>query len=153
MTFELKSSAFQQNQPIPKKYACDGTDVSAPLSWSDPPEGTKSFALIVDDPDAPVGTWVHWVLYDLPAATRTLTEAIPAQEALKTGGSQGINDFKKVGYGGPCPPPGRAHRYFFKLYALDQKTSLKPRATKEQLLNAMKGHILAETQLVGTYKR
>lgn len=153
MSFELKSSAFQQDQSIPKQYTCEGADVSVPLSWSDPPSGTNSLALIVDDPDAPIGTWVHWVLYDLSADTRALPEGVPAQETLKTGATQGINDFKKVGYGGPCPPPGRAHRYFFKLYALDRKTSLKPRATKEQLLDAMQGHILAQAQLVGLYKR
>lgn len=154
MAFELKSSAFQHDQSIPRKYTCDGADVSVPLKWSDPPRGTKSFALIADDPDAPVGIWVHWVLYDLPAdITRSLPEGVPAQGTLKSGAVQGINDFKKVGYGGPCPPPGPTHRYFFKLYALDQKTLLKPGATKAQLLSAMEGHILAEAQLVGLYKR
>jgi hypothetical protein len=153
MAFELKSSAFQQDQSIPRKYTCDGPDVSVPLQWTNPPAGTKSFALIADDPDAPVGTWVHWVLYDLPAETRELPEGLPTQETLPNGAKQGLNDFRRVGYGGPCPPPGPAHRYFFKLYALDSQTNLKPRATKQQLLDAMKGHILAETQLVGRYKR
>jgi Raf kinase inhibitor-like YbhB/YbcL family protein len=153
MAFELKSSAFQHDKMIPKRYTCEGDDVSVPLNWSDPPAGTRSLALIADDPDAPMGTWVHWVLYDLPADTRDLPEGIPTQETLNTGATQGINDFKKVGYGGPCPPPGPAHRYFFKLYALDQKTGLKTRSTKQQLLDGMKGHILAETQLVGRYQR
>lgn len=153
MAFELKSSAFQKDQSIPRKYTCDGPDVSVPLHWADPPPGTKSFALIADDPDAPVGTWVHWVLYDLPADTRELPEGLPPQETLPNGAKQGLNDFRRVGYGGPCPPPGPAHRYFFKLYALDSPTNLRPRATKQQLLDAMKGHILAEAQLVGRYKR
>jgi hypothetical protein len=153
MTFELKSSAFQPNQMIPKKYTCQGADVSAPLSWSSSPANAKSFALIMDDPDAPMGTWVHWVAYDLPGDARELPEGVPAQETLSSGTKQGINDFKKVGYGGPCPPPGKPHRYFFKLYALDKKTDLRPRATKQQVLDAIKGHTLAEAQLVGTYQR
>ncbi|HEY3128665.1 MAG TPA: YbhB/YbcL family Raf kinase inhibitor-like protein [Acidobacteriota bacterium] len=153
MAFEIKSSAFENNQPIPKKYTCEGSDVSPPLTWSNPPQGTKGFALIADDPDAPMGTWVHWVLYDLPSGTHELREGIPAHETLPSGGVQGLNDFKKIGYGGPCPPPGKPHRYFFKLYALNGKTDLKPRATKQQLLDAMKGHVLGEAQLVGTFKR
>lgn len=153
MAFELRSPAFQPDQSIPRKYTCDGPDVSVPLRWTDPPPGTKSFALIVDDPDAPRGTWVHWVLYDLPAETRELPEGLPSQETLPNGAKQGLNDFRRVGYGGPCPPPGPAHRYVFKLYALDSQTNLKPRATKQQLLDAMKGHILAEAQLIGRYQR
>jgi len=153
MSFELKSPVFQQNQAIPKKFSCDGVDASVPLSWSDPPQGTTSLALIADDPDAPRGTWVHWVLYDLPAEVRDLEEGVPVQETLEDGAKQGRNDFGKIGYGGPCPPPGSAHRYYFKLYALDRLAGLPPRATKQQLLDAMKGHILAQTELVGTYKR
>lgn len=153
MAFELKSSAFKASENIPKKYTCEGPDVSPPLSWTDPPAGTRAFALIMDDPDAPVGTWVHWVLYDLPATTRELGEAVPTKEMLSSGARQGVNDFRRVGYGGPCPPPGPAHRYFFKLYALDQETGLKPRASKQQVLDAIKGHILGETQLMGKYKR
>lgn len=153
MAFEIKSAAFDPNQAVPKKYSCEGADVSPPLSWSNPPQGTKGFALIADDPDAPMGTWVHWVMYDLPADTHELPEGVPARETLNSGAKQGLNDFKKIGYGGPCPPPGRPHRYFFKLYALDGKTDLKPRATKQQLLDAMKGHVLGEAQIVGTYKR
>src|SRR5262249_16334726 len=124
-----------------------------PLAWMDPPSGVKSFALIADDPDAPRGTWVHWVLYDLPADTTGLEEGVPTKETLQNGANQGQNDFGKVGYGGPCPPPGPAHHYHFKLYALADEIHLKAGATKQQLLDAMKGHILAQTELVGTYKR
>jgi len=150
---ELKSSAFQNNQDIPSKYTCDGADVSPPLIWNNPPNGSKAFALISDDPDAPASAWVHWVIYDLPGDAKELAEGVPAQESLPNGAKQGLNDFKKAGYGGPCPPRGPAHRYFFKLYALDRPTNLKPRATKQQLLDAMKGHIIGEAQLVGKYKR
>ncbi len=150
---DLKSSAFQKGGDIPRKYTCDGSNASPPLRWENSPSGTKSFALVADDPDAPVGTWVHWVLYDLPANTKELPEGVPASETLSKGGKQGINDFKKTGYGGPCPPPGPAHRYFFKLYALDAQTNLKPGATKQKLLDAIKGHILAESELIGRYKR
>jgi len=153
MPFELRSSAFRQNQAIPKKYTCDGSDVSVPLNWNDPVHETKSFALIADDPDAPRGTWVHWVLYDLPADTRELAEGIPAKETLDDGAKQGKNDFGKIGYGGPCPPPGPIHHYRFKQYALDKMVGLRPGATKQQLLDAMKGHILAQAELIGTYKR
>lgn len=153
MALEIKSSAFQHGGDIPRKYTCDGTDVSPPLRWENAPSGTKAFALIADDPDAPVGTWAHWVIYDLPANTMELAEGIKSTETLPNGAKQGINDFRKVGYGGPCPPPGPAHRYFFRLYALDLETKLKPRATKQQLLDAIKGHILAEAQLMGRYKR
>jgi Raf kinase inhibitor-like YbhB/YbcL family protein len=153
MAMEIKSSAFQNGGDIPRKYTCDATDVSPPLRWENAPSGAKAFALISDDPDAPVGTWVHWVIYDLPADTKELAEGMKTSETLPNGAKQGINDFRKVGYGGPCPPPGPAHRYFFKLYALDALTNLKPRATKQQLLDVMKGHILAEVQLVGRYKR
>ena len=152
MPFELRSSAFQHNLSIPTKYTGDGANVSVPLSWRNAPKETKSFALIVDDPDAAVGIWVHWVLYDLPARSRELGEAIPNQETLGNGAKQGVNDFERVGYVGPCPPRGRAHRYFFKLYALDRMTELKPRATKQQLLDAMSKHILGEAELVGIYR-
>ena len=153
MAFELRSSAFRQNQAIPKKYTCDGSDVSVSLNWNDPAQETKGFALIADDPDAPCGTWVHWVLYDLSADTRELAEDIPAKETLDDGAKQGKNDFGKIGYGGPCPPPGPTHHYHFKLYALDKMVGLRPGATKQQILNAMEGHVLAQAELVGTYKR
>ncbi|OGL39781.1 MAG: phosphatidylethanolamine-binding protein [Candidatus Schekmanbacteria bacterium RIFCSPHIGHO2_02_FULL_38_11] len=134
------------------KYTCDDKDVSPPLSWTSVPNGTKSIAIICDDPDAPMGTWVHWVLYDLPVSIKELPENIPSQEKLKNGAKHGINDFRKFAYGGPCPPGG-THRYLFKIYALDKETGLEPGATKEQLLKAMKGHILAEGQLMGKYSR
>lgn len=153
MAIEIKTTAFNPGQAIPQKYTCDGPDVSVPLSWADPPAGTKSFALIADDPDAPMGTWVHWVLYDLPSESRRLPEGVAKQETLSDGSKQGVNDFGRIGYGGPCPPPGKPHRYFFKLYALDAKLNLPPRATKPQIVAAMKDHILAEAQLMGTYKR
>jgi Raf kinase inhibitor-like YbhB/YbcL family protein len=153
MAFEIKSRVFIQGQPIPKKFTCDGQDVSPELSWTDPPGGTKSFAMIADDPDAPMGTWVHWVMYDLPAEARQLPEGVPPQETLPDGAKQGITDSKRIGYGGPCPPPGKPHRYFFKLYAVDKKIDLPPRATKRQVLDAIQDHILGETLLMGTYKR
>jgi Raf kinase inhibitor-like YbhB/YbcL family protein len=153
MKIQLNSEAFSEGQPIPAKYTGDGEDISPPLRWSSPPPGTKSFALICDDPDAPAGTWVHWVVYDLPASTTLLPAKLPPDEILPDGTRQGITDFKKVGYGGPYPPPGKPHRYFFKLYALDTALALKPRATKQQLLKAMQGHILAETSLMGVYQR
>ena len=153
MTFELTSAAFNQNAPIPKEYACDGSDISVPLKWKDAPDGTRSFALIADDPDAPRGTWVHWVLYDIPADVRELSAGIGHDDSLRNGAKQGKNDFGKTGYGGPCPPGGPAHHYHFKLYALDQVTKLKPKITKQQLLDAMKGHVLAATELTGTHKR
>ena len=153
MAFQLRSSAFRENELIPKKYTCDGSDVSVPLTWGDPPQGTKSFALIADDPDAPAGTWVHWVLYDLPPDTRELPESSSRQEHLENGAKQGKNDFGNIGYGGPCPPAGPSHRYFFKLYALDQTTGLQAKAANQQVLDAIKGHTLGEAQLIGTYKR
>ncbi|MGB9601248.1 MAG: YbhB/YbcL family Raf kinase inhibitor-like protein [Limisphaerales bacterium] len=150
---QLKSSAFANGQPIPVKYTGQGKDISPPLEWSDAPAGTKSFAIISDDPDAPVGVWVHWVIYDIPANVTKLDENVPTKETLPTGAKQGINDFGNVGYGGPMPPPGKPHRYFFKLYALDTVLNLKPRASKQQLLRAMQGHILAQAELMGTYQR
>jgi Raf kinase inhibitor-like YbhB/YbcL family protein len=153
MSFELTSSTFKRNDAIPKENTCDGSDISISLKWNEAPERTKSFALIADDPDAPRGTWVHWVLYDIPADTRELSGGVGHQESLQNGAKQGKNDFGKVGYGGPCPPAGPAHHYHFKLYALDRMTGLRAKATKQQLLDAMKGHVLGETELIGTYKR
>jgi Raf kinase inhibitor-like YbhB/YbcL family protein len=153
MSIQLTSTAFGEGKPIPAKYTCDGADVSPPLKWSNVPNGTKSIALISDDPDAPVGTWVHWVIYNIPPDVTELAEGVPKSEVLTNGARQGMTDFKRIGYGGPCPPPGRPHRYFFKIHALDTKLDLKPGATKQQLLRTMEGHILAEGQLMGTYKR
>ena len=152
MTLQLTSSAFSQGDPIPTKYTCDGDDVSPPLAWGDPPEGTASFALINDDPDAPVGTWVHWVLYNLPADARSLPEAVPADSELPDGSRHGQNSWRRPGYGGPCPPGG-THRYFFKLYALDTALDLPSDANKEEVLKAMEGHILGQTELMGVYTR
>ncbi len=149
---EIKSSAFGSGEMIPAKYTCDGADFSPQLEWSGSPAGTRSFALICDDPDAPMGTWVHWVIYDIPPTATMLAEGITREKDLPGGGTQGINDFRKIGYGGPCPPGG-THRYFFKLYALDSELGLKPGVTKDQLLKAMRGHILGEAQLMGTYRR
>ena len=149
---EIRSSAFGSGERIPVKYTCDGADFSPSLEWTAGPAGTKSFALICDDPDAPMGTWVHWVIFDIPAAALMLAEGITREKELPGGGVQGMNDFRRIGYGGPCPPGG-THRYFFKLYALDAALGLKPGITKDQLLKAMKGHVLAEAQLMGTYKR
>ncbi|MHC4843134.1 MAG: YbhB/YbcL family Raf kinase inhibitor-like protein [Planctomycetota bacterium] len=152
MEIKVKSSAFEEGGMIPPKYTCDGEDISPPLEWDGIPDGTQSIALISDDPDAPMGTWVHWGLYNLPADIRHLDEDIPASEVLANGAKQGTTDFGRVGYGGPCPPGG-THRYFFKVYALDAQVEPAPAATKEQLLNAIQGHILAEGQLMGKYKR
>ncbi len=156
MTLKLSSAAFSANGTIPSKYTCEGPDVSPPLSWSGSPAGTKSFALIVDDPDAPDPrapkmTWVHWVLYNLPASTSGLPEAVQ-KNALPAGTREGLNDWKRTGYGGPCPPIGR-HRYFFKLYALDAALPDLGTPTKAQLEKAMQGHLLAQVELIGTYEK
>jgi len=152
MAFQIKSTAFEHGGNIPKKYTCDGADVSPPLSWTSPPEATKSLALICDDPDAPMGTWVHWVLFDLPPNTRELPEGVSTQEILPDGSKQGTTDFGRVGYGGPCPPSG-THRYYFKLYALNANPDLRPGLTKEELLKAIEKNILAQAELMGRYQR
>jgi Raf kinase inhibitor-like YbhB/YbcL family protein len=153
MTIELTSQAFQSGATIPRKYTGDGGDKSPPLHWSEPPDGTKSLALICDDPDAPAGTWVHWVLFSVPADTRELEAGLATTETLSNGAKQGKNDFGKIGYGGPAPPKGKPHLYFFKLYALDNDVDLSAGATKAKLVEDMQGHILAEGQLVGKYGR
>jgi Raf kinase inhibitor-like YbhB/YbcL family protein len=152
MDIKITSPAFENEGLIPAKYTCDGDDISPPLQWEAVPEGTKSIALISDDPDAPVGTWVHWVLFNLPPDTRELAESIPPDKTLPNGAKQGTTDFGRIGYGGPCPPSG-THRYFFKIYALDTELDLQADARKRDLLKAMEGHILAEGQLIGKYKR
>lgn len=144
MEMELKSPEFENNQFIPKKFTCEGEDVNPALIIENLPEGTKSLALIVDDPDAPMGTWVHWVVYDIPVTSRIDEDSVP--------GKQGINDFRKKDYGGPCPPSG-THRYFFKIYALDQELGLPEGITKEDLEKAMQGHILDKAELIGLYKK
>jgi Raf kinase inhibitor-like YbhB/YbcL family protein len=152
MALTITSSAFTEGAMIPGKHTCDAEDISPDLSWSGVPQGAKSLALICDDPDAPVGTWVHWVLFNLPADVTALPAGIPADAVLKNGARHGKNDFRKLGYGGPCPPGG-THRYYFKLYALDTVLTLQSGSTKAELLAAMQGHILAEAQLMGKYKR
>jgi len=152
MEIKITSSAFADGGLIPVKYTCDDADVSPPLQWDAVPEGTKSVALICDDPDAPMGTWVHWVLFNLPAETKELAENIPPDRTLPNSAKQGTSDFGRIGYGGPCPPSG-THRYFFKIYTLDAEVDLKAGANKRQLLGAMEGHILGQGQLIGKYKR
>ena len=149
---ELKSTAFEPGGLIPAKYTCDGQDMSPPLTWSDPPAGTKSLALISDDPDAPVGTWVHWVIWNIPADARAFEENLPKAASLSNGARQGTTDFRRIGYGGPCPPSG-THRYFFKLYALGTTLNLPASTTKKDLEQAMHGHILAQAELIGKYRR
>jgi Raf kinase inhibitor-like YbhB/YbcL family protein len=154
MAFTLTSTAFTDGAAIPVKHTCDGVDVSPLLAWSGAPAGTRSFALIADDPDAPAGSWVHWVVYNLPAAVSELPENVAKVEALDLGGArQGRNDFRRPGYGGPCPPPGPAHRYLFTLYALDAPLTLKAGAQRKDVETAMEGHVLGSAQLLGTYAR
>jgi Raf kinase inhibitor-like YbhB/YbcL family protein len=153
MSFQISSTSFSPNGMIPKKFACEGPDVSPQLSWSGAPAGTKTFALIMDDHDAPAGMWVHWVLYNLPANAKELPEGVEKQEQISSEALQGRNDFRTIGYGGPCPPPGKPHRYFFKLYALDAKLDLNPGASKGDVERAMKPHILGHAELVGRYGR
>jgi Raf kinase inhibitor-like YbhB/YbcL family protein len=149
---KLTSVAFQEGQPIPRQYTCAGVNISPPLEWSGVPKTARTIAIIVDDPDAPAGTWVHWVLYNVPADNIGFVENVPASETLKSGGFQGKNDFEKIGYGGPCPPSG-THRYFFKLYAIDAELPLKAGATKAELEQAMQGHIVTQGKLMGTFSR
>jgi Raf kinase inhibitor-like YbhB/YbcL family protein len=153
MNMQITSTAFAEGRPIPGQYTCSGSDVSPPLQWTGAPAGAESFAIIADDPDAPTGIWVHWVIYDLPPATTSLAENAPQLPELPGGARQGINDFGKIGYNGPCPPPGKPHHYHFKIYALDTTLDLKPGATRKKLLEAMDGHVLAEGQLMGTFQR
>lgn len=148
----VTSTAFQEGGMIPAQYTCSDKNISPPLAWNSVPEKTKSLALIVDDPDAPSKTFVHWVAFNIPASARALPGNVPAQEKINGGGQQGTNDFKKIGYGGPCPPSG-THHYYFKLYALDTDLTLDSSATKDQLLKAMNGHVLGEGQLMGKYQK
>lgn len=153
MALQLTSPAFENGGDIPKKYTCDGADVSPALNWSATPPGTKSFCLIMDDPDAPGGTWVHWVLFNLPAGLSSLPEGVPKEKELADGARQGRNDFARPGYGGPCPPRGPAHRYYIKLYALDARLDLQSGASKADLEKAMEKHVLSQGQLMCRYKR
>ncbi len=152
MEITIESPAFANEGLIPSKYTCDGENISPPLKWGNFPKETKSFAIINDDPDAPMGTWVHWVIYNIPANVNSLSENIPKAEKLPNGALQGKNSWGKIGYGGPCPPSG-THRYFFKIYALDTILNLPAGATKEQVLKSMQGHILAQGSFYGKYSR
>ena len=150
---ELKTTSFTSGGFIPRRFTCEAADVSPALTWTEPPTGTQSFAIIEDDPDAPSGTFVHWLVYDLPATYRHLTEALSRNDQMLGGGRQGTNDFSRTGYNGPCPPPGRPHRYFIRLYALDAKLNLRPAAARRDLEAAMQGHILAQAELLGRFQR
>lgn len=153
MTLRLSSPAFQVGQAIPIQYTCDGPDVSPPLAWQGAAAEIRSLGLICDDRDAPTATWVHWVLFNLPAEAVALGEGVAMTAAILNGARQGRNDFKQLGYDGPCPPRGRAHRYFFRLYALHSMLSLPSGATQPELLRAMSGHSLERAELMGTYQR
>ena len=157
MPFALATTAFAAGGEIPSRYTCSGANLSPALTWSGVPERAQALALIADDPDAPMGTWTHWIMWNIPAQATSLPEGVPATEMLENGTSQGKNDFGQIGYGGPCPPPGRPHRYFFKLYALDRKLDrkldLKPGATRRELEAAITSHTLATTELMGTFRR
>ncbi|MBN2358013.1 MAG: YbhB/YbcL family Raf kinase inhibitor-like protein [Deltaproteobacteria bacterium] len=150
---KLESAAFKQGEPIPNKYTCSAEDLSPPLSWSGVPAAAKSLALICDDPDAPRGTWVHWVLYNLDPETTSLPEGVAKEASGPASSRQGTSDFKRVGYGGPCPPPGKPHRYFFKLYAVDRILGLDDGATKAEVMKAIEGHVVARGELMGTFAR
>ncbi|TFG88178.1 MAG: YbhB/YbcL family Raf kinase inhibitor-like protein [Gemmatimonadales bacterium] len=152
MAMVITSPSFEPGELIPSVYTCDGKDLSPPLQWADAPPETKSFALFSDDPDAPVGTWVHWVVWNIPASVNSLEEDRPKKESLPGGIRQGTTDFRRIGYGGPCPPSG-THRYYFRLYALDILLDLPATTTKARLEEAMKGHVLAKAELMGKYRR
>ena len=152
MAMTITSPAFTAGGMIPEEFGCLGANISPPLAFANIPAEAKSLALIVDDPDAPAGTWVHWVAYNMPAGTKELGKSVPPQKELPNGMRQGTNDFRRIGYGGPCPPGG-THRYSFRLYALDVVLNLAAGATKSQLLESMKGHVLAQAELMGKYRR
>lgn len=153
MSFTIRSTAFSDGGEIPRMHSCDGASLSPELHWKDAPAGTQSFALIVDDPDAPGGTFTHWTLWNIPGQTTALPQGVPASAVLSNGARQGKNDFGSIGYGSPCPPPGKAHRYFFKLFALDTRLALKASAGRRELERAGRRHVLAQAKLVGTYRR
>ena len=153
MAFAVKSTAFSNGGEIPRKYTCSGENLSPALSWNDMPPKAKALALIADDPDAPGGTWTHWILWNLPSRATSLPEGVPPTESLENSARQGRNDFGRIGYGGPCPPPGRPHRYFFRLYALDGALDLKAGASRTELESAMKPHLVAQAEWMGMFKR
>lgn len=152
-SIKIISPAFQPQESIPSKYTCQGADVSPQLTWTGIPKKTFSLVLIMEDPDASVGIWDHWVLYNLPPMIKGMPENMPRMERLANGERQGLNSFKKIGYQGPCPPAGKAHRYFFRIYALDAALSLQGKVTKDEVLKAMEGHILSSGELMGWYER
>jgi hypothetical protein len=153
MSLALKADAFANGGEIPKKYTCSGADLSPALHWSGVSPAAHSLALIVDDPDAPRGTWTHWIIWNIPAHLTSLPEGVPAVETLESGARQGRNDFGRIGYGGPCPPPGKPHRYFFRLFALDIAPDVEPGAGRKELERAMRGHILSQAEWMGTFRR
>ncbi|HEY3875689.1 MAG TPA: YbhB/YbcL family Raf kinase inhibitor-like protein [Candidatus Kapabacteria bacterium] len=152
-TLTISTTAFQKDSAIPQKFTCQGEDHSPALAWSGAPENTKSYALVVEDPDAPHGTFYHWVMYDIPPTERGLAENIEKRDRLGNGTRQGTNSFGQMGFNGPCPPPGKPHRYYFKLFALDAMLNIPGEATRDTLMSAMNGHILAEGEIMGTYAR
>ena len=153
MALTLTSSAFEDQERIPREYTGDGEDLSPPLSWEGVPEGTQGLVLICDDPDAPSGTWDHWILYDVSPQNTNLEEGIPAEDVVAGVGKQGRNDFGNIGYGGPAPPRGKPHHYSFRLYAVGAPTGLDPGASKQDVLDAIQDHTLAQAELVGLYGR
>lgn len=153
MSFFLKIPAFHQGERMPVQYTCQGSDISPELIWGDIPAGTKSLALICDDPDAPMGTWVHWIIYNIPSTYKGLKQNISQNAELPDGMLQGRNDFNRIGYGGPAPPPGKNHRYFFRLYALDAILPVGADITKDTLINVMRDHILDKAEYYGTFSR
>ena len=154
MSFAVKSTAFSNGSEIPRQYTCSGENVSPSLSWSEVPPQARALALIADDPDAPAGTWTHWIMWNIPAHATALSEGVPpSQELLHNGARQGKNDFGRIGYGGPCPPPGRPHRYFFRLYALGAMLDVKSGAARSELETAMMPHVVAQAEWMGLFKR
>lgn len=151
MAFKLTSSAFSAEETIPDRYTCEGAGVSPPLEWANAPEGTEEFALVCEDPDAPGGTFTHWLLYGIPAEIEELPEDVPPDGTLSWGAVQGRNDFGNIGYGGPCPPIGETHRYFFRMYALSEKLDMPPGATRAQLLSEAEDRAIARAGLMGTF--
>ncbi len=149
----VSSSAFTNGSPIPQRYSCQGDNISPGLAWGAPPSGTQSFALVCEDPDAPSGLFVHWVLYNIPSTERGLAENIPTKDSLTNGTHQGKNGANKTGYTGPCPPPGKPHRYYFKVFALDEKLTLTGDVDHDKLMSAIQGHVLGEGEVMGTYQR
>lgn len=153
MDFQISSTAFSAGSTIPQKFTCDGEDVSPVLAWNGAPPNTKAFALIVDDPDAPAGTWNHWLVWNIPASMHEFVEGASKSDAIGEHAHEGTNDFRKSGYNGPCPPPGKPHRYYFKLFAIDTPLSLQAGATRDELDSAMKSHVIAQAELMGRYGR